>query len=131
MLLVGCEQRPPEERNPAPSSSITLTQAQGDAAFWILGRPNRSYSLVAPTGSMLPTLDSRSVLLLETVTATDLRPNDLAIYTRDDGRAIVHRVKAIHPHGILFDGDNNKASDGWIDPTRITHRVAGILYTRR
>lgn len=136
LLLAGCQTAPEwhgegrEESNPAPTSSMTKAEAVQLANLWVLtDRENRSCSLVAPTGSMLPFLDSHSVLLLEKVKPQDLRENNIAIYQGKTSQ-VVHRVKEITPDGIWFEGDNNHYSDGWIKPEQIRWRIAGILYCK-
>jgi hypothetical protein len=135
VVFCGCGKRTREEANPAPSSSMEKQTALNWALRWAETDPGRSYREVAATGSMLPVFDSRSVLLLERVKASDLKPNDIALYaTALDGSGdatISHRIREVRPDGVLFDGDNNQASDGWIAPGRVRWRVCGILYTRR
>lgn len=128
--------RPRELDNPAGSSSYTRQQVNAEAVQWAVRSPERSWSSVAPTGSMAPTLDSGSVLLLEKVTGLDLRPGDIAIYTKTGSEefAACHRVREVSKTGAaLFTGDNNRGTspDGWIHNNRIRWRVAGILYTKR
>lgn len=58
--------------------------------------------------------------------------NDIALYERDPAQSLVcHRVKEVRKDGVLFDGDNNHYSDGWVSPDKIRWRVAGILFTKR
>lgn len=124
----GCAQK--EEVQPAPSSSITIEKVTSDAYAWALRSPgNRSVSLVAATGSMLPYFGSNSVLLVEPATGFDLVEGDIAIYDH-----VVHRVRSVNERGaVLFTGDNNAntSSDGWIAAERIRGRVAGILFARK
>lgn len=135
-LVSGCggsADVPREDRTPAPSSSLTKQDAIASAQLWAMfDTSRRGFCEVAPTGSMAPVIDSRSVLLLERVRPGDLRPNDIAIFEREPGKpSVCHRVHEVRPDGVLFSGDNNRGSDGWIRPERIQWRVAGILYTQR
>ena len=127
--------RPRELDNPAGSSGYSRLEVRAEASTWAARSPSRSWVEVAATGSMVPTIDSGSILLLEKVTGTDLRVGDIAIYQSADGKStICHRVRDVSKSGaVLFTGDNNRGTspDGWIDSRRILWRVAGILYTKR
>jgi hypothetical protein len=121
-----------EDMNPAPSSSLTMAEARGFGEVWRQSDPqHRSWSTVKPTGSMVPTLDSRCLLLLEKVAASDLLKNDIALYSVEDGGSTCHRVLEVRADGVFFSGDSNHRSDGWIAPHRILWRVASIIFTRR
>lgn len=125
--------RPREQDNPAGSSGYTRLVVREEATRWASAHPGRSWSEVLPTGSMAPVLDSGSILLLEKVDSTYLRPGDIALFERPTvGVRGCHRVKEVSRSGaVLFSGDNNKGSDGWIDGKLVKWRVAGILYTFR
>ncbi len=121
-----------EQKRPAPSSSLTKSEAMQIGARWKQTNPAlRSYCEVQPTGSMVPILDSRCVLLLERVSAGQLRKNDISIYMRGDDVTICHRVMDVRNGGVLFEGDNNPRSDGWVAPDRILWRVTAIIFTQR
>lgn len=124
-----------EKTNPAPSSSDSKAIVIGDAKRWVDSNPlNRRFAVVNPTGSMLPYFDSFSVLLEEKVTGYELVPGDIASYDDLKGGTICHRVREVNARGaVLFTGDNNRntSPDGWIAPSRIRWRVAGILYSKR
>lgn len=122
-----------ESANPAGTSSYSRMQVSTEAAIWTARSPERSWAQVAPTGSMLPVLDSNSILLREKVTGLDLRPGDIASYDDLKGGTICHRVREVNNRGaVLFTGDNNRntSPDGWIASDRIRFRIAGILYTK-
>ena len=119
-----------ERVNPAPSSSLSKAEAEGIARLWALTAPGRAYCEVAPTSSMVPVIDSKSILLLETVQAGDLHRNDIASYESAIYGSITHRVVKVEAHSIIFEGDNCVCADGPISAKKIRYRVAGILYTR-
>ena len=141
VLVVGClllgsdspgQEMRQEDRRPAPSSSLSKAEACALGVQWKLSNPGRrDYCEVANTGSMAPVLDSRCVLLLEKSSASDLRKNDISIYQRGANSTICHRVVEVRPDGVLFEGDNNRGSDGWIPPDRILWRVVSIIFTQR
>jgi hypothetical protein len=126
LLAAGCGPRTREERRPMPSASMTHAQAVAWAeAHWDAVVAGRAHRTVTDSGSMLPLFGSTSVLLTEP--ATDIRAGDIVIY---GGRSIVHRVREVRDGNALVDGDNNKASDGWIPLASVRARVAGILYSK-
>ena len=120
--------------DPVASIDLDKPTAIAIAKAWTEQSPNHSWTYPQATGSMRPTLDERSILLLERATARDLKEGDIVCYTRaSDGsgkETIVHRAVAIAPTGyVYFSGDNNRYSDGWIAPGRICWRVAQIIQT--
>jgi signal peptidase I len=120
-----------EDVKAAPSSSISLAVAHADASAWAMRADGRSSVAVVGTGSMRPYFWQNSVLLLERVQSSALTVGDIAMYERNGGN-VVHRVVEVGANGaVLFSGDNNNASDGWIEASRIKWRVAGIIYSQR
>jgi signal peptidase I len=134
ILLVasaGCENLPPEQHRPAGSSSMTRSDAILFAAIaWASAHPDRrSFGPVSSTGSMLPSFDSRSILLLERLEAPPL-PGDILSVNEGPGREnIGHRVRFVKKGWVWLEGDNNHFPDGWYSVDHINWRVAGILYT--
>lgn len=133
LALAGCSKR--EDHKPTPTSSMTHAEALDAARSWAFRKiERRSYSAVAPTGSMLPVLGSNCILLLERVEPYELRVGDIALYTNNEGNGtICHRIRQLSPTAALFLGDNNDPTkpDGWIVYERIEWRVAGVLYGKR
>ena len=122
------------QNEPVASINLDKPAAIAVAKAWTEQSPNHSWTYPQATGSMRPTLDERSILLLERATARDLKEGDIVCYTRArDGsgkETIVHRAVAIAATGyVYFSGDNNRYSDGWIAPDRICWRVAQIIKT--
>ena len=76
---------------------------------------------------MTPALHSGDRVMLVTATAADLQRRDIAVFLRFDGVQVVHRVMAVRKDGVLFSGDNNRHSDGWIRPEQIRFRVTQIF----
>lgn len=78
--------------------------------------------------SMLPFLKQfRDSVQLEPVTA-QLAPGDIALYRRDSGTYILHRVIRLTPEGYLFCGDNQYA----LEPVRQDQLLARVCsYVRK
>ena len=132
VILVGCTTMP---RNDSVAAiALDNPAAMAVAKAWTKQSPKHGWTYPQATGSMRPTLDERSVLLLERATARDLKAGDIVCYTvTTDGsgdKTIVHRALAIAANGyVFFAGDHNRYSDGWIAPERICWRVAQIIQT--
>ena len=122
-----------ESKNPAPSSSMTLATATNIAAGWWQQDPgNRAFSVPTPTASMLPYLDSKTVLLLERVKPeTKVHVNDIVVFDRGDAPNVCHRVLIVRGRDYFISGDNNSRSDGWFAHEKLSYRVAGTIFTLR
>ena len=78
--------------------------------------------------SMLPMLKQfRDAVQLEPITG-QLEAGDIALYRRDNGNYILHRVIRLTPEGYLFCGDNQYD----LEPVRQDQLVARVCgYTRK
>lgn len=129
-VVAGCGKRPREDRSPAGSSA--LTKADAALLAGIYGSLYRgTWANVAATGSMAPSIDSRSVLLLEPYTGQKINAGDIVCFDRGDAPNVCHRVIEVKGAAFYVSGDNNKWPDGWHQLTTIKHRVAGIIFTQR
>lgn len=119
-----------EANNPAPSSGLTLAEAQGIAQAWAAAAAQRAWSTPTPTSSMVPYLDSRSALLLERVTGP-VRIHDILVMNEGPGREnICHQVVDVKGDHVYLDGKNSLWPDGWIPLTAAKWRVAGVIYSK-
>jgi hypothetical protein len=126
LLVASCGRQTREERKPMPSAAMSHARAESWASVhWDFPALGRTHHTVKDTGSMLPLFGSTSILLTEP--ARDIQAGDIVIYGE---RQIVHRVREVRDEHALVDGDNNKASDGWIPLASVRARVAGILYSK-
>ena len=122
----------------APSGSLPLAQLSNIAwgivsAFRHAGIAVES-NTVANTNSMLPTLDSNAVLLLEECQFSALTEGDIVTYWGDPklwgpNKLILHRLNEQMRGGWWPLGDGN----GKLDPELVTQinfhrRLCGILY---
>ena len=132
LLFSGCATiRPLEDRAPAPSSSFDKAKVKSDAALWALTGPGRKWSEIAPTGSMAPLMDSRSVALFEVYTGQPLYVGDWVVFDRGDVPNVLHRISEIKGDYLYISGVNVPRSDGWFHKSRVKLRVAGVLYSTR
>ena len=84
-------------------------------------------NLTITGSSMMPMLQEYrdSVLLVSTQEA--LRPGDIALYQRDNGSYILHRVIRLSPQGYLFCGDNQAELES-VRQDQIIARVDGFFH---
>ena len=119
-----------EEENPAPRSSMSKIEATQYAIHIVLQSPGkRVMSFPANTGSMVPTIDSKSVIILEKYEGQELFLNDIVLFDRIDTNNVLHRINAIKGDSLYIKGDGNKSADGWFGKNRVSYRLIGILYT--
>jgi hypothetical protein len=58
----------------------------------------------------------------------NLTPGEIIRYY-EDNNAVIHRITAIYPDGIMVDGDNMLVSTPPIQKNQITHIIIGIIFT--
>lgn len=79
--------------------------------FMILHFAGIKYYVIV-SGSMEPSIKTGSVVFVDTDTADDASPGDVAAYEAADGVVVVHRLVAIEDdETYLFKGDANETSD--------------------
>ena len=131
--LVSCSRNDvgDEKNNPAPSSNYSLTEAQQIGDTWAReDLANRRWSTPTPTSSMVPYVDSHSVMLLESV-KSPVRLHDILIVNEGVGREnVCHQVTKLSGDSVYVVGKNNKWPDGWMPLSAVKWRVAGVIYTR-
>jgi hypothetical protein len=131
-VLSGCSPNvAKEDRNPAPSSSYDKPTVLADAGLWAVLRPGRAISEIAPTGSMAPLMDSRSVALYEVYTGQTLYKGDWIVFDRGDVPNVLHRIDDVTSTHVHVAGVNNALPDGWFPFSKVKLRVAGVLYSSK
>ena len=120
-----------ETVNPAPSSSLTLAQAQAQGVAWALADPaNHAWSTPGATSSMVPYLDSHSVALLEKPIGAP-HIHDIVRVNEGPGREnVLHQVMDVKTGYVFIDGKNNQWADGWMPVGKIDWRVVAIFYSK-
>jgi len=127
LFLSGCTTSAPvamaPQSNLSRANAVQMAQRTAEAA-------GGKVFMIAPTGSMKPTLDENSVVAVETVFFSQLRQGDIVIYQSASGQPIVHRLHAlIHDQWQVL-GDNNSAVDReMVTPANLLGRVCAIFYT--
>ena len=125
LALTGCSSPLPvaPRSNLSRESAVTIAQRTAEVAG---GR----VFMIAPTGSMKPTLDENSVVAVEAVAFDQLRTGDIVIYRSLSGAPIVHRLYE-KVHGCWFVlGDNNARVDREaVTEANLLGRVCAIFYT--
>ena len=117
---------------PGPSSATAYNAALNDAYAWAAKSPGRVVHAIASTSSMLPHFASNAIVGLEPVTPDQLTVGDVATYVSPVTKtSVIHRVAVIQDGHAIFDGINNRRSDGWIPLTAIRHRLGAIFYADR
>ncbi len=128
LLLSGCTTSAPvvmtaPQSNLSRACAVQMAQRTAEAA-------GGNVFMVAPTGSMKPTLDENSVVAVERVFFAQLRHGDIVIYRSASGQPIVHRLHAQIQNNWQVLGDNNSAVDReLVTPANLLGRVCAIFYT--
>ena len=103
----------------APSEKADLPQllAQGNTVQF------------PPTGwSMYPLLTpGRDQVIVEPVAGARLRRGDVALYRRDSGILVLHRVWKVTPQGLYLVGDNQKEVEGPLAPEQFFGRMTAVV----
>ena len=126
--LTGCYTSPAASAA-APRSAITRDRAialANDVATSIGGR----VYVIAPSGSMLPTLDEGSIVTVENIGLDKLKRGDIVIYRNASGIAVIHRLYEKHGNRWFVLGDNNASIDHeTVSAGNFLGRVCTIFYT--
>ena len=82
-----------------------------------------------PTGwSMYPLLvPGRDQVIVEPVDPAALRRGDVALYRRDQGILVLHRICRVRPEGFYLVGDNQKEVEGPLRPSQFLGRMAAVV----
>jgi signal peptidase I len=113
----------------APRSTVTRAMALNLAKQVAANIDGKVYA-VAPTGSMLPTLDEGSIVTMEKVTLEKLKRGDIVIYRNSSGTVVIHRLYEKHENRWFVLGDNNSSVDrDTVSSANLLGRVCAIFYT--
>jgi signal peptidase I len=125
LAMAGCSSRPAlaSRSNLLKESAVILAQLTADVAG------GREF-MIAPTGSMKPTLDENSVVTVEAVCFDQLRSGDIVIYRNISGAPVVHRLYEKAGGCWFVLGENNARVDREAVPgANLLGRVCAIFYT--
>ncbi len=113
----------------APHSTVSRDNALALARHVADSIGGRVYA-IAPSGSMIPTLDAGSIVTIETVPLAKLRKGDIVIYRNTSGLAVIHRLYEKHDNLWYVLGDNNATVDHeMVSAGNFIGRVCAIFYT--
>lgn len=113
----------------APRSTMTRSHAFILAKHVATSIGGQVYA-VAPTGSMLPTLDDGSIVAAEKVSLDRLQKGDIIIYRNAAGAPVIHRLYERHGNLWFVLGDSNASIDReTVSSGNLLGRVCAIFYT--
>ena len=128
IALAGCTTKS-NVSSAAPRSTITRAKAL-TLARQVAESINGKVYAVAPSGSMLPTLDEGSIVTVEHVTLDKLDRGDIVIYRNNCGKVVIHRLYERHDSRWFVLGDNNPSVDReTVSSENLLGRVCAIFYT--
>jgi len=113
----------------APHSTISHDTALTLAKHVATSIGGKVY-MIAPSGSMLPTLDEGSIVTIEKVSVEKLKKGDIVVYRNAAGLPIIHRLYERHNDLWFVLGDNNTSVDReTVSSENLLGRVCAIFYT--
>ncbi len=78
--------------------------------------------------SMQPTIYDGNIVIEKTYSGQSLEEGQIVRFIRDDGTAIIHRVRADYGNSVFVQGDSLKEGE-IINKDQITHIIIGVLFT--
>jgi signal peptidase I len=132
LTLAGCgpsDRNTGVEKKKAPTSSVKYDDALQNALLISLLSEGSYASRIAPTGSMEPWIDSRSVVVIEPTDGKDVRIGQIVVWQVEDSPKILHRVVDANQTHVLTSGVANAQSDGWVPREKVTGRLYAIFYS--
>jgi signal peptidase I len=128
IALAGCTTNS-NVTSAAPRSTVTRAKALYLARVVAEGIDGQVYA-IAPSGSMLPTLDEGSIVTVEKATLDQLKRGDIVIYRNSSGMVVIHRLYERHDDRWFVLGDNNSSVDrDTVSTKNLLGRVCAIFYT--
>ena len=88
---------------------------------------------IKPQGfSMYPLfIPGRDEALIQQVPVTSLRRNDVALYRRDQGILVLHRIVRITSEGYYMTGDNQYEIEGPLRPDQFKGKLIAFVHNGR
>ncbi len=79
------------------------------------------------SGSMMPTMDVGSLVIVQTMNPDDVRPNDIITFKDDTGNITTHRVVSVQEDSYVTKGDANEV----IDPFHVKYKdlLGKVVFT--
>lgn len=84
---------------------------------------------LSPIGwSMYPLIvNGRDQVVIEPADASSLRRGDVALYRRDGGKLVLHRVLRVRGEGFYMVGDNQREVEGPLRPDQIRGVMTAVI----
>lgn len=145
LFLSSCSDPPPQPAEPvsfptlkiAPSSTLSIESSLRLSRQIQLLTNNTEIVRITNTKSMVPTLDSNTLVIIEKITFFEtLKIGDIIVYKVDDPNSIIynelilHRIYFIDNENktLITKGDNNDLCDPEVKFSQIYGRVFCIIY---
>lgn len=96
-----------------------------DLAVFLRAKLDEGDTVIAPLGkSMLPTVRETDLVLLSR--RENLRKNDIVVYVRQGGKAVLHRIVGFDERGCIMSGDAQYVKEFGITPKDVLAVVTEI-----
>jgi hypothetical protein len=110
-----------------PRVTVLRNQVSESPDGIVLERPGEyNLCLVEDTGSMRPILEKGFVVLLEST--GNVHIGDIAVYQREDGAQIIHRIIGEEGDFWIFRGDANLYDDPPVPKENVIWRLVAVFY---
>lgn len=145
LFLSSCSDPPPQPAEPvsfptlkfAPTSTLSIESSLRLSRQIQLLTNNTEIIRITNTKSMIPTLDSNTLVIIEKITFFEtLKTGDIIVYKVDDPNSIIynelilHRIYFIDNENktLITKGDNNDLCDPEVKFSQIYGRVFCVIY---
>lgn len=114
---------------PIESAGSSMGYAGAYTAALAALQPGEQVMTTAATGSMLPTMSERSVVVVEPVKFAEVKVGDIVVFTQG-GSLVCHRVLHVRGSHLITRGDNNFNANPPVFPEALQGRVRAVFFYR-
>lgn len=127
LSLAGCADQKTSFA-PVPYTNVGVEKVRDDAKSWVDNDPDTRYwEHIQPTGSMLPFISHKHIVLLVRYAGQAFPNGATVIFNRGDAPRVIHVAADQTGTHIYVSGFNNHESDGWFPKSSIEGLVVGQL----